>query len=252
MSEFTGAPRTFWRDMVRTFVHNRPGMLGVVLILFFLIFSIWGLIGTPSNTNRSRLSTRLESPSAAHLFGTDNQDRHQESNSSGGATRARSRSTLRRWRGNYRLLAGSHRRILSKKGRNGHHARCRCFACISDATARSCHYGYARRRIDQHHDRRWLFDIASIRSGDASGGADSWRTRVHHRRALGTMCGLASEAADGVVMLFTRDRQSDECHGTVRDAFRLFGMPVVEPTWKPAPRYGLAPVSLGFQGGCHF
>ncbi len=75
ISEFTGAPRTFWRDMVRSFVHNRPGMLGVILILFFIICSIWGLVGTPADTNRSRLSTRLEAPSASHLFGTDNQGR---------------------------------------------------------------------------------------------------------------------------------------------------------------------------------
>ncbi len=50
-------------------------MAGVVLILLFLFISIWGLFGTPADTNRSRLSQRLQSPSAAHVFGTDNQGR---------------------------------------------------------------------------------------------------------------------------------------------------------------------------------
>lgn len=50
-------------------------MVGVALVTLFLLVSIWGLIGTPANTNRSRLGQRLQSPSAAHILGTDGQGR---------------------------------------------------------------------------------------------------------------------------------------------------------------------------------
>lgn len=70
-----GAPRTFWRDMSSSFLHDRAGMVGVVIIALFLGISVWGIVGTPSDTNRSRLGERLEHPSRAHILGTDGQGR---------------------------------------------------------------------------------------------------------------------------------------------------------------------------------
>jgi peptide/nickel transport system permease protein len=75
MTELRGEPRTFWRDMRSRFLHDRGGMLGVVLIAIFLLISVWGMIGTPSDTNRSRLGQRLQHPSTEHWLGTDGQGR---------------------------------------------------------------------------------------------------------------------------------------------------------------------------------
>lgn len=68
-------PRTFWRDILGHFARDRRAMVGVALVALFIVVSIWGLFGTPADTNRSNLATRLEHPSAAHLLGTDLQGR---------------------------------------------------------------------------------------------------------------------------------------------------------------------------------
>jgi peptide/nickel transport system permease protein len=73
--ELRGKPRTFWSDMRRSFLRNRAGMVGVALIVLFLLVSAWGMIGTPSDTNRSRLGQRLQHPSTEHWLGTDGQGR---------------------------------------------------------------------------------------------------------------------------------------------------------------------------------
>lgn len=65
------APRTFWRDMVRSFRRNPAAMVGLVLVLLFLLAAAWGTFATPADTNRSSLSQRLKPPSGAHLLGTD-------------------------------------------------------------------------------------------------------------------------------------------------------------------------------------
>ena len=64
-----GAPRTFWRDMVRSFRHNLAAMAGLVLVSLFLIVAIWGAVAAPADTNRSRLGQRLNPPSSAHIYG---------------------------------------------------------------------------------------------------------------------------------------------------------------------------------------
>lgn len=65
------APRTFWRDMVRSFRRNPAGMVGLVLVLLFLLAAGWGALASPADTNRSSLSQRLKPPSGAHIMGTD-------------------------------------------------------------------------------------------------------------------------------------------------------------------------------------
>jgi peptide/nickel transport system permease protein len=66
-----GAPRTFWRDMARSFRHNLAAMAGLTLVTLFLIVAIWGAVAAPADTNRSRLGQRLNPPSSAHIMGTD-------------------------------------------------------------------------------------------------------------------------------------------------------------------------------------
>lgn len=70
-----GAPRTFWRDMLRSFRRDHAAMTGLALVLFFLLASAWGAFAMPADTNRSRLAQRLQPPSAAHVMGTDGQGR---------------------------------------------------------------------------------------------------------------------------------------------------------------------------------
>jgi peptide/nickel transport system permease protein len=65
------APRTFWRDMTRSFRRNPAGMVGLVLVLLFLVAAAWGALASPADTNRSSLSQRLKPPSSAHIMGTD-------------------------------------------------------------------------------------------------------------------------------------------------------------------------------------
>ncbi len=65
------APRTFWRDMVRSFRRNPAAMAGLALVLLFLLAAAWGALASPADTNRSSLSQRLKPPSAAHILGTD-------------------------------------------------------------------------------------------------------------------------------------------------------------------------------------
>lgn len=64
-------PRTFWRDTIRSYRRQPSAMAGLVLVLLFLVASVWGAFFTPATTNRSNLATRLKPPSGAHLFGTD-------------------------------------------------------------------------------------------------------------------------------------------------------------------------------------
>ena len=64
-------PRTFWRDTARKFSRQTPAMIGLVLVILFLIGTAVGQWGTPANTNRNSLSTRLRPPDATNPFGTD-------------------------------------------------------------------------------------------------------------------------------------------------------------------------------------
>jgi len=64
-------PRTFWRDMVRSFRRDPAGMVGLVLVLLFLLAAAWGALASPADTNRSSLAQRLKPPSSAHIMGTD-------------------------------------------------------------------------------------------------------------------------------------------------------------------------------------
>ncbi len=65
------APRTFWRDMARSFRRNPAAMVGLALVLLFLIAAAWGALASPADTNRSSLAQRLKPPSGAHIMGTD-------------------------------------------------------------------------------------------------------------------------------------------------------------------------------------
>ncbi len=65
------------------------------------------------------------------------------------------------------------------------------------------------------------------------------------------MCRPTSETADRMMTVFMRTRQLMTAEAVNRAAIlSLAALVTAEPTWKPAPRYGVTPVCLGFQGGC--
>src|SRR5688572_30656284 len=64
-------PRTFWRDRARKFGKQPPAMIGLVLVGIFLVATVIGQFGTPANTNRNSLSTRLRAPDTTNPLGTD-------------------------------------------------------------------------------------------------------------------------------------------------------------------------------------
>jgi peptide/nickel transport system permease protein len=60
------------RDFARRFAHKREGVVGVVILSFFVIMAIApGLLVGPLETAVTATGGRLEPPSAAHLLGTD-------------------------------------------------------------------------------------------------------------------------------------------------------------------------------------
>ena len=61
-----------WRDFWRRFGKHREGAIGLAIIVFFVFLAIApALIVGPLETARTASGTRLEPPSAEHLFGTD-------------------------------------------------------------------------------------------------------------------------------------------------------------------------------------
>ena len=61
-----------WRDFWRRFSRRREGVIGLAIIVFFTILAIAPqLFVGPLETARTASGTRLEAPSAQHIFGTD-------------------------------------------------------------------------------------------------------------------------------------------------------------------------------------
>lgn len=56
---------------LRLFVQNRTALLGAVLVLFFALLAITGPFLTPHDPDKPNLELRLQGPSVAYPFGTD-------------------------------------------------------------------------------------------------------------------------------------------------------------------------------------
>lgn len=65
------APRTFWRDTLRSLRQQKAAMVGLVLIGLVLVAAVIGTVFVPDSANRSNLALLKNAPSAVHVFGTD-------------------------------------------------------------------------------------------------------------------------------------------------------------------------------------
>jgi len=61
-----------WRDFSRHILKNRLSLTGLILILSLLILAAIGPTVAPHNPYRTDPINKLESPTRAHVFGTDN------------------------------------------------------------------------------------------------------------------------------------------------------------------------------------
>ena len=64
--------RSATRDVLRRFFRNPTGVVGLIVITFFILMSLLAPVFVPYDATRDRdLRARLEPPSAEHPFGTD-------------------------------------------------------------------------------------------------------------------------------------------------------------------------------------
>lgn len=64
-------PRAGWRLALRSFVENRLAVAGSAIFLFFLLFCFLGPVFYHTNQIATNPIQAFDTPSAAHLFGTD-------------------------------------------------------------------------------------------------------------------------------------------------------------------------------------
>ena len=155
--------------MVHRFINDRAALVGVALVTIFLLVSVWGLFGTPADTNRSRLGSRLQAPSAAHVLGTDGQGRDIKNRVLQGCTPgARGRRFLSsgRWILGCALglVAGYYRKKVGAVIMRLVDA----LLAFPTLAAGARDHGDARRWPDEYHDRGRLLDLATLRSFDGS------------------------------------------------------------------------------------
>jgi peptide/nickel transport system permease protein len=67
----TGAVGSVWRLIFNVFVQNRLAVVGLVIIIFMVLFSFVGPLIYHTDQVHPNLSELTEAPSAAHLLGTD-------------------------------------------------------------------------------------------------------------------------------------------------------------------------------------
>ncbi len=70
-SERTEAPRSVRRALLQRFLRNRPGVLGLAVILLLIVLAVFAPVLAPYHWKTQDIVNRFEGPSAAHLFGTD-------------------------------------------------------------------------------------------------------------------------------------------------------------------------------------
>ncbi len=64
--------RSFWARARRVFRRNRNALLGAIIIAIFLLLALTGPTLAPYDPYAIALGDRLQPPSQAHWFGTDN------------------------------------------------------------------------------------------------------------------------------------------------------------------------------------
>lgn len=62
---------SYFQDARRRFIKNKGAMVGLILLIIFAFFSIFGPMMLPFTYNDSNLTVANQGPSAVHWFGTD-------------------------------------------------------------------------------------------------------------------------------------------------------------------------------------
>src|SRR5258705_5587749 len=71
------ASRGLWGDAARRLLRNKPALLGLAFIALFVVAAVFAPILAPYGPLEGGLAQRLESPSSAHVMGTDSQGRDE-------------------------------------------------------------------------------------------------------------------------------------------------------------------------------
>ncbi|HEY8817223.1 MAG TPA: ABC transporter permease [Candidatus Limnocylindrales bacterium] len=71
------ASRGLWGDALRRLMRNRPALLGLVFIALFVLSAVLAPVIAPYGPLEGTLAQRLQSPSGAHIMGTDSQGRDE-------------------------------------------------------------------------------------------------------------------------------------------------------------------------------
>jgi ABC-type dipeptide/oligopeptide/nickel transport system permease subunit len=64
-------PRSLWRDALRRLARNKAALAGLIVIITVIVLAILAPVIAPYPPNRQDLLATFESPSSAHLLGTD-------------------------------------------------------------------------------------------------------------------------------------------------------------------------------------
>ncbi len=67
----TEAPRSVRRALLQRFLRNRPGVLGLAVIVLLIVLAVFAPVVAPYHWKTQDIVNRFEGPSTAHLFGTD-------------------------------------------------------------------------------------------------------------------------------------------------------------------------------------
>ncbi len=67
----TEAPRAVRRALLQRFLRNRPGVLGLVVIVLLIVLAILAPVVAPYHWKSQEIVNRFAGPSTTHLFGTD-------------------------------------------------------------------------------------------------------------------------------------------------------------------------------------
>ena len=71
------ASRGLWRDAIQRLRHNRPAMLGLLIITLFVMTAVFAPWLAPYGPQEGELIARLQPPSSTHPMGTDLQGRDE-------------------------------------------------------------------------------------------------------------------------------------------------------------------------------
>jgi peptide/nickel transport system permease protein len=71
------ASRGLWRDALTRLRHNRPAMLGLLIIALFVFTAVFAPFLAPYGPQDGQLADRLQPPSSEHWMGTDLQGRDE-------------------------------------------------------------------------------------------------------------------------------------------------------------------------------